>query len=109
MDRRTLLKNMALIAGTGARASLLGLAQGRGERGAAESTGTSVILLGTGGGPGVSLTRSQTASVVMAGGKPYLVDSGYGTVRALTQAGIRLADISNIFVSHLHNDHTADI
>jgi len=124
-SRRALLGSFAGIAGVAAGAALgLGrggtsvLAQGqagppagRGARGTASETParTTLILLGTQGGPGVGLTRSQTASVVMAGGQPYLVDCGYGTVRGLIQAGLRLADISNVFVSHLHNDHTADL
>jgi ribonuclease BN (tRNA processing enzyme) len=57
----------------------------------------------------VSLTRSEAASVVMAGGQPYLVDCGYGTVRALVEAGIRVNEVRNIFLTHLHNDHTADL
>jgi hypothetical protein len=37
------------------------------------------------------LTRAQTASVVdRRAGEPYLVDCGYGTVRGLAQAGVRL-------------------
>lgn len=111
-SRRALLKNLASLSLFPHLSSVI-LAQGRGQGGArggaAESTGTTLILLGTQGGPGVSLTRSQTASIVMTGGQPYLVDCGYGTVRALAQAQIRMADISNVFVSHLHNDHTADI
>lgn len=70
---------------------------------------TTLLLLGTQGGPGVGLGRQQTASVVITGGEPYLVDCGYGTVRGLVQAGLRVGQISNVFVSHLHNDHTADI
>jgi ribonuclease BN (tRNA processing enzyme) len=71
----------------------------------AASAKTALILLGTQGGPNVSLTRSQAASVVMAGGQPYLVDCGYGTVRALVEAGIRVNDVRNTFLTHLHNDH----
>ena len=70
---------------------------------------TTLILLGTQGGPGVGVGRQQTASLVIAGGEPYLVDCGYGAVRGLVQAGLRVGQISNVFVSHLHNDHTADI
>ena len=57
---------------------------------------TTLLLLGTQGGPGVGLTRAQTASVVIAGGQPYLVDCGYGTLRGLIQAGLRFADISKL-------------
>ncbi|HEX5109051.1 MAG TPA: MBL fold metallo-hydrolase [Vicinamibacterales bacterium] len=84
----------------------------RGGRGAAANPipdKTTLLLLGTQGGPGVGLMRAQTASIVFAGGQPYLVDCGYGTVRGLVQAGLRLPQISTVFVSHLHNDHTADI
>jgi ribonuclease BN (tRNA processing enzyme) len=70
---------------------------------------TTLVLLGTQAGPGVGLTRAQTASLVITGGEPYLVDCGYGAVRGIVQAGVRLGQISNVFVSHLHNDHTADI
>jgi ribonuclease BN (tRNA processing enzyme) len=121
-DRRDLLKNIGVMAGAGVAVSLLGvgkagstiLAQAQaGARGAQAAgnapAGTGLILLGTQGGPNVNLTRSQTASIVMAGGQPYLVDCGYGTVRGIVQAGLRVADIANVFVSHLHNDHTADL
>jgi ribonuclease BN (tRNA processing enzyme) len=82
----------------------------RGARGAAAApAGTSLLLLGTGGGPNVNLQRAQTSSIVTVNGTPYMVDCGYGAVRGLVQAGMRVADISNVFVSHLHNDHTADL
>jgi len=117
-SRRAILKGMTALATVpllsfGEASKLFGQArQGvRGARGAAApvSTKSELILLGTQGGPNVNLVRGETASVVMAGGQPYLMDCGYGTLRALIQAGIRFADVSNIFVSHLHDDHTADI
>jgi ribonuclease BN (tRNA processing enzyme) len=95
MKRRTFLKSSVLLA-----LAKTAFAQG---------TPTTLILLGTQGGPNVSLTRSEASSVVMAGGQPYLVDCGYGTVRALVEAGIRANDVRNIFLTHLHNDHTADL
>jgi ribonuclease BN (tRNA processing enzyme) len=119
LSRRTLLKNIALVAFTEAGSSVFSTAfaqatpGARGAPAAAQTGGTStkttLILLGTQGGPGVSLTRSQAASVLIAGGQPYLVDCGYGTVRALVEAGIRMNDVRNIFLTHLHNDHTADV
>ena len=45
----------------------------------------------------------------MAGGQPYLVDCGYGTVRALVEAGIRVNDVRNTFLMDLQNDQTADL
>src|SRR5207249_9315583 len=100
----------------GSSAFSTAFAQGaRGARGTqpaqpdAPSTKTTLILLGSQGGPNVSLMRSEAASVVMAGGQPYLVDCGYGTVRALVEAGIGVNQVRNIFITHLHNDHTADL
>jgi ribonuclease BN (tRNA processing enzyme) len=118
LNRRALLKNAVMLAGFGAGASLFGfggmeevLAQaGRGNRGAAASApGSSLILLGTQGGPSVNLTRGEAANAILVDGRVYLIDCGYGTVRALTQAGIRLADVGNVFLTHLHDDHTVDL
>jgi ribonuclease BN (tRNA processing enzyme) len=68
-----------------------------------------LILLGTQGGPVVNLQRGETASAIVTANVPYLVDCGYGTLRALTQAGLRLNDIATAFITHLHDDHTSDI
>lgn len=66
-------------------------------------------MLGTRGGPGVDLTRSQTACAVVVDGAPYLLDCGYGTLRALVAAGIGYLSVDTMFFSHLHNDHIADV
>lgn len=71
--------------------------------------GTQLVLLGTRGGPGIDLTRAQTASAVVVDGVAYLVDCGYGTIRQLVAANIPYQRIDHIFFSHLHDDHTADL
>jgi ribonuclease BN (tRNA processing enzyme) len=71
--------------------------------------GTRLVLLGTRGGPGLDLTHSQTASAVVVDGIPYLVDCGYGTIRQLVAANIGYQRIDRIFLTHLHDDHTADL
>jgi len=68
-----------------------------------------LVLLGTQGGPNIRLQRSETASVVVADDVPYLIDCGYGTMRALVAAGIQYRDVANVFITHLHDDHVADI
>jgi len=70
--------------------------------------GTHLVLLGTRGGPGIDLTRSQTASAVVVDGTPYLVDCGYGTVRQLVASNIGYLRVGQVFFTHLHDDHTAD-
>jgi ribonuclease BN (tRNA processing enzyme) len=71
--------------------------------------GTRLVLLGTRGGPGVTLDRSETASAVVVDGVPYLVDCGYGTMRALVASGLGFQPVSTVFLTHLHDDHTADL
>jgi ribonuclease BN (tRNA processing enzyme) len=76
---------------------------------AASRASTRLITLGTGGGPVVRATRSQPATLVIAGGTPYLVDAGDGVERQLVAAGLHPEDVRNVFVTHLHLDHTADL
>ena len=71
--------------------------------------GTRLVMLGTRGGPGVSLDRGETASAVVVDGVPYLVDCGYGTMRALVASGLGYQPVSTVFLTHLHDDHTADL
>lgn len=71
--------------------------------------GTQIVLLGTRAGPGVDLKRAQTSTAIVVDGAPYLVDCGYGAVRNMTAAGINGQLISQVFFTHLHNDHTADL
>jgi ribonuclease Z len=69
-------------------------------------------MLGT-GTPNPDPERSGPAVAVIAGGRPYLVDCGPGVVRRAAAAhlgGISALDMPNLsrlFVTHLHSDHTA--
>ncbi len=125
VSRRAWLRTAAGLVGASAGARLLSdglfgrraLAQtptGRGQaqpagRGQAPPAGSVVILLGTQGGPNINLSRAETATAVVVNGQPYLVDCGYGTVRALVQAGLGYNTVAHIFLTHLHDDHTADV
>jgi ribonuclease BN (tRNA processing enzyme) len=55
------------------------------------------------------LTRGESASALVVGGQPYLIDCGYGTFRALAQAEINFMTIGQVFLTHLHDDHFADL
>jgi ribonuclease BN (tRNA processing enzyme) len=66
-------------------------------------------MLGTRGGPSVALDRGQSASAVVVDGVVYVVDCGYGTMRALVAAGLGFLPVSTMFLTHLHDDHTADL
>ena len=116
-SRRSLLRDTIKFAGFTAASRLLPVgttspnasAQTKAVPEKEGENGSTLILLGTQGGPGVTLTRSQTASLLIVENRQYLVDCGYGTLRALVQAGLGFNNLSNIFLTHLHNDHTSDV
>lgn len=63
-----------------------------------------VTLLGT-GSPRPNVDRYGPAVLVEVGGKNLLFDSGRGVVQRLQQLDIRISDIQQIFLTHLHSDH----
>lgn len=71
--------------------------------------GARLVLLGTQGGPNYTATRGEAANAVVVDGQPYLVDCGYGALAALKKAGVNHRQIARIFLTHLHDDHTADL
>jgi ribonuclease BN (tRNA processing enzyme) len=71
--------------------------------------GTWLVLLGTRAGPGIDITHGQTGSAVVVDGRPYLIDCGYGTLRQLVASNVGYLQVSTVFFTHLHDDHTADV
>jgi len=69
---------------------------------------TSLILLGTGGGPRPRQSSMSTAQVIIANDVPYVVDCANGVSRQLVLAGVALAKVRHVFVTHHHSDHNAD-
>lgn len=72
--------------------------------------GTRLILLGTKGGPRLTpqFHRGQPAQVILANGVPYVVDCGSGVGDKLVLAGVNLAQLRHIFITHHHSDHVLD-
>lgn len=56
-----------------------------------------------------SLTRSACSVLLESRGEKWLFDCGPGTLRRLLEAGTTIFEISQLFLSHLHPDHTADL
>jgi len=56
-----------------------------------------------------SLKRSSCSVLMETGGTKLLFDCGPGTMRRLLEAGTKIFDISFIFFSHLHPDHTGEL
>jgi ribonuclease Z len=67
---------------------------------------TRVILLGT-GTPNPEPQRMGPAVAVVSGDRVYLVDCGPGVVRRAAEAGLKMEQLTRLFVTHLHSDHTA--
>ncbi len=117
--RNVLNKALALTAATFVSAALSGAARAQDAGGGIATAtvpaqrgpkpGTWLVLLGTRAGPGIDLTRGQTGSAIVVDGRPYLVDCGYGTLRQLVASNVGYLQVSTIFFTHLHDDHTADV
>jgi ribonuclease BN (tRNA processing enzyme) len=98
IDRRQALGALALATGCGLLPAAL----------AAQAASTRLILLGTAGGPRPRRMRSAPAQVVVVNGAAYVVDCGDGVARQLVLAGVPLAALRHVFVTHQHSDHNAD-
>ena len=70
---------------------------------------TRLILLGTGGGPRPRRAPSAPSQVIVVNDVPYLIDCGDGVARQLVAAGIPVAGLRHIFITHHHSDHNADL
>lgn len=77
--------------------------------GFAADGGTELVLLGTQGGPNFTSERREAGSALIVGGRPYLIDAGYGVLGRIAESGISFLDIPEIFLTHLHDDHVADL
>lgn len=73
-------------------------------------TDNRLILLGTKGGPRIHPgSANPTSMVLVLGGRPYLIDAGYGVSRALTETGISIRDVETVFITHHHSDHNLEL
>ena len=68
----------------------------------------SVTILGSGTCV-PSLKRSSCSVLVRTGDNTLLFDSGAGTMRRLLEAGVEIYDVSFLFYSHFHPDHTGEL
>lgn len=67
-------------------------------------------LLGTKGGPSIRPGSSMpTSNLLVLDGKKIVVDCGLGVTRGLVDQGMRLEDVSLIFISHMHSDHYIEL
>src|SRR3989454_12416093 len=77
-------------------------------RAAAQGAKTKLILLGTGGGPRPRKISSASAQVIVSNDRAYVIDCGNGVARQLVFAGVPLASLRHVFITHHHSDHNPD-
>ncbi len=69
---------------------------------------TKIVFLGTKGGPNVNKGPSNPANLVVVNDTPFVIDCGNGVSRQLVNAGVPLASVKYIFISHHHSDHNLE-
>ena len=74
---------------------------------AGSKSGINVTILGSGTCV-PSLKRSSCSVLMQIGASRLLFDSGPGTMRRLLETQTTIFDITHIFYSHFHPDHTAE-
>jgi ribonuclease BN (tRNA processing enzyme) len=67
-----------------------------------------VILLGTKGGPTPSPVRAPACTAIVIDSTVYLIDCPNGVAGQLAKVGLKLDQLSQIFVTHNHSDHVLD-
>jgi ribonuclease BN (tRNA processing enzyme) len=70
---------------------------------------TTLITLGTRGGPLPDKDRAQAANLLIVNGTLYLIDAGDGVTRRIVQAGYDFRKVNRIFITHPHSDHTSGL
>jgi ribonuclease BN (tRNA processing enzyme) len=73
------------------------------------SSGTTLITLGTAGGPVPRADRAQPSNLLIVNGTLYLIDAGGGVTGRVVQSGNNFRKVSKIFITHAHSDHTAGL
>ncbi len=68
-----------------------------------------VILLGTQGGPTFNAQRLGIGTLVIAGRERLLFDAGRSITTGLARAAVNPADVTRVFITHLHSDHVISL
>lgn len=68
-----------------------------------------VILLGTAGGPTVDAQRFGISTLIEAGPERLLFDAGRSLTTGMARLAINPADVTKVFLTHLHSDHVVSL
>lgn len=67
-----------------------------------------LVMLGT-GSPIPDAHRAGPSTLVLAGGRSFLVDAGRGVLLRLAATGIGAGQLTGTLLTHLHSDHLTDL
>jgi ribonuclease BN (tRNA processing enzyme) len=73
------------------------------------ASGTTLVTLGTAGGPLPRPDRAQSSNLLVVNGTLYLIDAGGSVTSRIVQAGYDFRKVGKIFITHPHSDHTAGL
>jgi ribonuclease Z len=68
-----------------------------------------VMLLGTAGGPTFNAQRIGIGTLVQAGSERLLFDAGRSVTTGMARLAVNPADVTKVFVTHLHSDHVISL
>ena len=77
--------------------------------GGQSAKGTHLITVGTRSGPLPTAVRAQSSNLLIVNGALYVIDAGDGLARRLARGGYAIRDIDHVFITHLHDDHSAGL
>ena len=75
----------------------------------ATDSSLTVVLLGTRSGPAVDAERLGISTLVLAGTEKLLFDCGRASTTAMARLAINPADVTKVFLTHLHSDHIVSL
>ncbi len=70
---------------------------------------TKLFLLGTSAGPPPVTGRLGICSALVIDDRTYIVDLGRGCLDQIFRAGLPFSSIQDIYITHLHTDHIAEL
>lgn len=114
VGRRSLLRSAVTLTGIAAAVPVLGAGSAAAQHaveslGLSRGRGTELLLLGTSAGPVPMKGRVGICTALVVDGHIYLIDLGHGAFDQFEKAGLAPENLANIFVTHLHSDHLADL
>ena len=68
-----------------------------------------VVLLGTRSGPAPDAQRLGTSTLIFAGPETLLFDCGRALTTGMARLAINPADVTKVFLTHLHSDHIVSL